>query len=225
MPNQTSEKIIARFKGLRDHMQADEIALFAVPAIWDAGVEQRSTACDVIITNQRLIAYYFVSFPRERLFFDALTLPNITTVTLRQKSFEPLFRELLVSDGQRKVYIRAPRQKIESLYNTLRSTITEYTPENSPTFESTEQMHEASTTQSSQRRPAPVYGRQEIRRPFDNSPLAIVMLFVGGLGLEIIGLVLWFNTANSQTGLPLCIAGLVAVIFSVIVMRQRRRSS
>src|SRR5438045_2387563 len=159
MPNQSSQasaKILARFKGLRDHLQADEYPLLAIPAIWDAGKAQHSTACDIIITNQRLIGYYFVGFPRERLFFDALALSNITTVILRQKSFEPVFRELLVSDNQRTVYIRAPRQKIESLYSELRAALAEYAPGTSATFESggAEQPAEAANTatQSQQQR-------------------------------------------------------------------------
>ena len=39
MPSQyrTAEKILARLKGLRNHIQAGEEPLFSVPAIWDGG--------------------------------------------------------------------------------------------------------------------------------------------------------------------------------------------
>src|SRR5947199_8667720 len=125
MPSQsrTAEKILARLKRLRNHLQANEEPLFSVPAIWDGGQSQRSMACDVVLTNQRLFGYVFVSFPRERLFLDALQLNSIKAVSLRHKTFEPIFRELLVSEGQRKVYIRAPRQTIESSYDALRTAI------------------------------------------------------------------------------------------------------
>src|ERR1051326_3130083 len=119
----TAEKIIGSLKGLQAHLQPGEEPIFTIPGIWDAGESQRSIACDIVVTNQRVFGYYFVTFPRERLFLDALALDAITNVALRQKSFEPVFRELLISDGTRKVYIRSSRQKIEALYSTLRSTI------------------------------------------------------------------------------------------------------
>src|SRR5690348_9063486 len=128
MPSKTStsEKILNRLKGLRNNLQTDEQPLFSVPAIWDGGQGQHSTPCDIVVTNQRVFGYYYVSFPRERLFLDALPLKSIRAVSLRQKSFEPLFRELLVSNSQRRIYIRAPRQKIESLNEALRSAIEQY---------------------------------------------------------------------------------------------------
>src|ERR1700736_4778360 len=163
----TTEKRLNRLKGLRNNLQANEQALFSMPAIWDGGQGQRATPCDIVVTNLRVFGYFYVSFPRERLFLDALPLKSIRAISLRQKSFEPIFRELLVSSDQRRVYIRAPRQKIESLNEALRSAIEQYTPEAQPT--------------------APVYGKQEIRGPFERSPLAITLLFVGGLLLEIAG--------------------------------------
>ncbi len=108
--NETADKILKHLKGLRNHLQPDEEPLFTVPAIWDGGQDQRSVPCDVVLTNKRLFGYVYVTFPRERLFLDALTLTAIKVVTFRQKTFEPVFRELLVSDGQHKVYIRAPRK-------------------------------------------------------------------------------------------------------------------
>jgi len=215
MPPKTeiAEKILARLKGLGNQMQAGEEPLFTVPAIWDAGRGQRSMPCDVVLTNQRLLGYVYVTFPRERLFLDALSLANIKAVTLRHKAFEPVFRELLVRDGQRRVYIRAPRQKIENLYEALRSAIEQYAPGTQPVLESEELRDDALVT--------PTYGRQEIRTTFERSPLAIVLLFIGGLLLEIGGVVLWAVTQSPQTGIPLFIAGFAAVITAILVRRRR----
>lgn len=213
----TTEKIFKRFKGLRQHLQADEVPLFTMPAIWDGGQEAHSAACDVIVTNQRIFGYIYKTFPRERLFLDALPLASIRAVSLREKSFEPLFRELLVSTGKRKVYIRAPRQKIESLQDTLRSAIEQGSPETQP------DTHTAGTPTATNAQPrTPIYGKQDIRGSFERSPLAIVMLFVGGLLLEIVGAVVWIVSQSAQTGLPLCGAGLVAVVTSILLLRQRR---
>ena len=211
--NATADKLLKRLKGLRNHLLPDEEPLFTVPAIWDSGGEQRSMPCDVVLTNQRLFGYVYVTFPRERLFLDALALTAIKAVTFRQKTFEPLFRELLVSEGQRKVYIRAPRQKIESLYDALRSAMERYAPNVQPTLEHEETSHINETT--------PSFGKQEIRTTFERSPLAIILLFIGGLILEIGGIVLWTATQSSQIGLPLIIAGIVAEITSILVRRQR----
>lgn len=208
-------KILASLKGLHNHLQTEEEPLFTIPAIWDSGQAQRSMACDVVLTNQRLLGYVLVTFPRERLFLETLTLSTITTVSLRQKTFEPLFRELLVSDGERKVYIRATPQKIERLYDALRSAIERYAPTAQPTFENTQT---PTTDDHTQHR---VYGRQEIRTSFDRSPLAITLLFTGGLLLEIASAVVWAITHSLQTGLPLFFAGLVAVCTAFIVKRRR----
>ncbi len=211
--NETAEKILTHLKGLRNHLQAGEEPLFTVPAIWDSGQEQRSMPCNIVLTNQRLFGFVYVTFPRERLFLDALSLTAIKAVTFRQKTFEPVFRELLVSDGQRTIYIRAPRQKIESLYNALRSAIEQYAPHAQPTLEHEEASHANETT--------PAFGRQEIRAPFERSPLAITLLFIGGLLLEIVGATLWAVTQSTQIGLPLIVAGFVAVITAILVRRQR----
>lgn len=215
LPNdtQTAEKILSRLKGLRNHLQDGEMALATIPAIWDSGQHGHSTACDIVLTNQRLLGYYFVSFPRERLFLEAVQLTSITGISLRQKTFEPVFREMMVSDGQRRVYIRAPRQKIETLYEALRSAIERYAPD-------AEAASEAEPA-SEPARPAPVYGRQDIRAPFENSFLAIILLFVGGLVLEIGGALLWAALHSSQAGLPLCIAGFIAVLTAILLRRQR----
>ena len=217
MPTQTTaEKILRRFKGLRQHLQVDETPLFTVPAIWDGGQESHGMACDVMVTNQRVFGYIFTTFPRERLFLDALPLESIRAVSLREKSFEPLFRELLLSSGRRKVYIRAPRQKIDSLQAALRAAMTQESAEGQPEAETVDT---PSATNSHIR--VPIYGKQDIRGTFERSPLAIVLLFVGGLALEILGALIWIVSQSAQTGLPLCGAGFVAVVTSILVQRQR----
>jgi hypothetical protein len=211
MKSESAENILARLKGLRTHIQPGEQLLFSIPAIWDGGQGQRSIPGDVVLTNQRLFGYAFVSFPRERLFLDAIPLSSIKAISLRQKSFEPVFRELLVSEGQRNVYIRSRRRQIEDLYEALRAAIKEFAPAAQLVLENTEEENTSAI------RSTPIYGRQEIR-----SPLGITLLFVGGLLLEIIGIVLWLTTQSAQTGLPLFFAGVVAVITSMLVRRQRR---
>ena len=211
--NGTAEKIIRQLKGLNTHLLPGEKPLFTVPAIWDSGQDQRSVPCDVVLTNQRIFGYYYVTFPRERLFLDALHLTEIKAVTFRQKSFEPVFRELLVSDGRHRVYIRAPRKKLERLYEALQSALEHYGSDVQPVAQSEETEPTNETTA--------VFGRQEIRTTFERSPMAITLLFIGGLVLEISGVVLWATTQSAPTGLPLVVAGFVAVITAFLVRRQR----
>jgi hypothetical protein len=217
MPTQTTaaEKIHRRFKGLRQHLQEDETPLFTVPAIWDGGQESHGTACDIIVTNQRVFGYIYTTFPRERLFLDALPLASIRAATLREKSFEPLFRELLVSSSKRKIYIRAPRQKIESLQAAIRSAIEQDSAVAQPDSDTVDTPSVATTQ-------IPVYGKQDMRGIFERSLLSILILFVGGLLLEITGAVIWIVSQSAPTGLPLCGAGFVAVVTSILLMRQRR---
>ncbi len=217
MPTQTTaaEKIHRRFRGLRQHLQEDETPLFTVPAIWDGGQESHGTACDIIVTNRRVFGYIYTTFPRERLFLDALPLASIRAATLREKSFEPLFRELLVSSSKRKIYIRAPRQKIESLQAAIRSALEQDSAVAQPDSDTVDTPSEA-TTQT------PVYGKQDMRGIFERSLLSILILFVGGLLLEITGAVIWIVSQSAPTGLPLCAAGFVAVVTSILLMRQRR---
>lgn len=214
-----AEQILSNphLKGLRTHLQPDEIPLATVPAIWEGGQGQRSMPCDIVLTNQRLIGYVYVTFPRERLFLDALALVDITAVSIRHKSFEPIFRELMVSTAQRTVYIRAPRQKIETLYEALRSAIEEYAPKAETAFDT----EPAAETEERPNRPAPVYERQEIRTPFERSSLAIILLFVGGIILEIFGVIVWAGTHSASTGLPLCVAGFAAVLTAILTRRRR----
>ena len=211
--NGTADKISRNLKGLREHLQLDEEPLFTVPAIWDSGQDQRSVPCDVVLTNKRLFGYVYVTFPRERLFLDALNLTAIKAVTFRQKTFEPIFRELLVSDGQHKVYIRAPRKKLERLYEALQSAMERYGPNKQTVLQSedTKPINETNTT----------FGRQDIRTTFERSPLAITLLFIGGLILEIGGIILWSTTKSAPTGFPLIVAGFVAVITAFLVRRQK----
>jgi hypothetical protein len=211
--NGTTDKIIKHLKGLRTHLLPNEEPLFSVPAIWDGGRDARSMPCDVVLTNRRLFGYVYVTFPRERLFMDALTLTDIKVVTFRQKTFEPVFRELLVSEGQHKVYIRAPRKKLERLYAALQSSMERYGANKQPALRSEETKPINETNAA--------FGRQEIRTTFERSPLAITLLFIGGLVLEIGGIILWATTKSSQTGLPLIVAGIVAVITAFLVRRQR----
>ena len=212
------EKIFRQVKRLREHMQPGEGPLLAIPAIWDSGKQQHSTPCDVIVTNQRLLGYYSVVHPRPRLFLEELPLAEITAVSFRHKTYEPLFRELLVSMGQRKVYIRAPRRHIEALYSALRAANEEYVTSAQATFEDVP----TSTTPAATSPPTTVYGRQDIRTTFEHSPLAIILLFGGGLVLEILGFALWAATQNLQAGLPLFVAGLVSVITATLLRRHRK---
>lgn len=208
----TAEKILARVKGLRDVMWEDEEPLVAIPAIWDGGQADHSNMCEVIVTNQRLLGYYQVTFPRERGFLEEFALHEISAVSLRRKSFEPLFRELLVSDGQHNVYIRASRKQIETLYTTLRLLTDEHVAQQSAEGEAKARLERA----------APAFGRQEIRRQFERSPLAIVILLMGGLTLEVLAAALWVTTHSAQVGTPLFAAGLIAVITAILLRRARR---
>ncbi len=219
MPAQTitTEKILRQFKHLHQHLQEGETPIFTIPAIWDGVRGEHGTACDVIVTNQRIFGYIYTTFPRERLFLDSLPLDSVRAVTLREKSFEPIFRELLVSSKERKIYIRAPRQKIESLQAALRLALGRENAETQPASDAIDTAREK-TAQTA----APVYGTQDMRGTFERSLLSILLLFVGGLLLEILGVVVWVMTQSTQIGLPLCSAGLVAVVTSILLMRQRR---
>ena len=200
-------------KNIQQHLQEDEVVLFSAPGFWDNGEVNYSTACELVLTNQRIIGYYTKSFPREHLFLDALPLADLTQVSLRQKNYEPLFRELLVSDGTRKIYMRTSRRHIERLYALLSET----------TGKGEAITQEQATEESSAPHQGPSYARQKVRTSFESSSLGITLLFVGGLLLEIIGVVLW-RTQGAAIGTPLCIAGLVAVTTALLVRRQRTLS-
>ncbi len=225
--NKIAERILGQLKGLRERMQPGEEPLLDIPGIWDRKAEAEeaggSMACDIVLTNQRLMGYAYTAFPRERVFLDALPLVEITAVSLRHKTFEPLFRELLVRSRERKVYVRTSRRHVESLYEGLRAAIEEYAPEAQPALEQEESQPEVTeAAEQGARRRRPVYGRQDIRTAFENSPLAITLLLVGGLALEVIGILAWVITKSAQVGGPLFFTGLLCVIFSIIVQRQQR---
>lgn len=230
----TAEKILGRLKGLRAQMREGEQPLFSMPAIWENAGEHQSNACDLVLTNQRLFGYIYTTFPRERLFLDAVELAAMKAVTVRQKSFEMVFSELFVSDGQKRVYIRATRKKIEGAYSALRQAIADYAPATHTALDGKEREMEQDAGRDEQpidvdshggrteRRGRPIYGRQQVRQSLDRSPLGITLLLVGGLLLEIGGALAWATTGSLQTGGPLFLAGLVAVIFAILARRQSR---
>ncbi len=230
MANTLSEKILNRLKGLRAQMRVDEQPLFSIPAIWDNATAKQSNACDLVLTNQRLFGYIYTTFPRERIFLDALELDQITSVSLRQKSFEAVFRELLVSDGTTKIYIRATRQKIEDTYAALQHALAEHAPAThaaldigTPDAQPANEEQSAHPTDEEQSvHPTPVYSRQQVRQPLERSPLGITLLLVGGLLVEILGAIAWAATGSLTTGLPLFLAGIVAVGVATLARRQMR---
>src|SRR4051812_36403777 len=107
MAHTSSETILSRLKGLQTHLHEEELPLYTVPVIWVNTTTREGNACDLVLTNQRIFGYIYTTFPRERLFLDDLELEKIKVVSLRQKRYQGVFRELLVSDGQKKIYIRA----------------------------------------------------------------------------------------------------------------------
>lgn len=68
----------------------------------------------------------------------------------------------------------------------------------------------------------PTYSRQRVRLPLERSPLGITILLVGGLLLEVVGALVWAGTGSLQTGAPLLLAGIVAVIAATFTRRQLR---
>ncbi|HVU68425.1 MAG TPA: hypothetical protein VHD63_14905 [Ktedonobacteraceae bacterium] len=244
MAKTSSDKILARLKGLRARMREGEQPLFSIPAIWENATDHQSNACDLVLTNQRLFGYIYTTFPRERLFLDALELTDITAVSIRQKSFEAVFRELLVSDPRKRVYIRATSKKIEETYSALRAAIADYAPRaGALASASQETAHPgassdepaATSADAARQEPAtgqqqefsspsggPSYSRQRLNQPLERSPLGITILLLGGLLLEIAGILSWFALNNPQAGIPLILAGLVAVIVATIARRQLR---
>lgn len=213
MVNTAAEKILRRLKGLQKQMRAGEEPLYTIPAIWDNATAKQSHACDLVLTNQRLFGYIYTTFPREHLFLEDIELASIKIVSLRKKNFEALFRELFVSDGEKKIYIRAPRQKIEQAYAGLRAAIAEHAPTTPP----------ALTTDEPEKLPAaPIFGKQEVRQSLERSPQGITILFVCGLLLEIVGAIIWISSGSEQIGLPLCLAGGVAVLAALLSRRQLR---
>ena len=219
-----AEKILARFKGLSTHLLPEETPIVALPAIWDNGQSTNSTLCDVVITNQRVIGFYFRTFPRERLFIDAIKLTDIQSVTIRTKTHEPIFRELAINAGERKLYIRAPKNKIEELYAAIREAIARYgsNTSSSPNVEPAVVTEVVQSSPNGTITQETIYGRQEIKTAFERSITGILFLFYGGILFEIVGTLAWIGTHDAQIGLPLCIAGFFAVATSIWVRRQQR---
>src|SRR5690348_9279596 len=98
MTKTSSEKILGRFKGLQTHLHEGERPLYTVPVIWINATTKESNACDLILTNQRVFGYIYTTFPRERLFLDSIELDKIQVLSLREKSYQGVFRELLLKD-------------------------------------------------------------------------------------------------------------------------------
>ena len=219
----TAERILARTKGLSGYLEEGEEPVLALPAIWDNGESSRSTPCDIIITDRRVIGFYYRSFPRERVFIDSLRLAELSNVTWREKSYEPVFREILISDARRKVYIRTARQKSEELYAALRTATGNESADQQEVSENKAEEAKSQASSQTAGSNSTIYGRQDVKRAFDTSTLAILLLFVGGILCEIIGALLWIATGSSQTGVPLFVAGFLAVLAAILVRRQQRR--
>ncbi len=211
-------KITARMKGLSKQLQTEEEPVCTIPGIWDNGEEQHSTLCDIILTNQRIFGYFYKTFPRERLFLDAINLSEIINVVYRQKEHEPLFRELLIETARRKVYVRAPQKKIETLFAALQES-SQVRRQSDTVVDAIIASVPGATGIS------PTYRSEQVRATFENSPLAITLLFVGGILLEIVGVLIASATHSSQSGLSLCFAGLVAVITAIFLRMQRSKGA
>jgi hypothetical protein len=220
MANTSAEKISRRLKGLHEHLREGEQPLYSIPAIWENATTKQSNAGDLVLTNQRLFGYIYTTFPRERLFLDDLELDRIKIVSIKEKSFEAVFRELFVSDGEKRIYIRATRKKIEETYTTLQATLAEYAPA-ALTANARGEATESQGTEQTKPPAGPIYGRQQVRQPLERSALGITILLVGGLLLEIVGALAWAITGSLQTGMPLFLAGIVAVIVATLARRQR----
>lgn len=214
----TAEKILASVKGLRTQMRVGELPLFTTPAIWENSAEDRSTACELVLTNQRIFGYFSLTVPRERQFLDALELAALKAVIVRHKSFELIFRVLFLSTEQKQIYIRAPRKKVEQAYQALRQALADYAPDTHPVLDEQGKTDEVGPDAV---KAEPVYGRQQVRRPPERSALGITLLLTGGLLLEIAGAVIWAATGSAPTGGPLLTAGLVAVACAFLARRQR----
>ena len=232
MAKTSSDKILTHLKGLQAQMREGEQPIFSLPTIWENAAEHLSNACDLVLTNQRLFGYIYTTFPREHLFLDALELDKITTISVREKNFEVLFRELFVSDGQKRIYIRATRKKIEAAAAALRAALAEHAPATHAALDAQNEKLESTelpdgqesklTDLAEKQRATPAYSRQQIRQPLNRSPFGITLLLVGGLLLEILGVLAWAATGNAQTGLPLFFAGIVAVVVATLTRRQLR---
>ena len=215
----TAEKNLTRLKGLQAQMRPGERPLFSMPVIWESLQDKQSQACDLVLTDQRVFGYIYTRVPRERLFLDALELASIQQVSLRQKNYQAVFNELLLSDGEKKILVRSTRKKIQQISERLRQEIAAHSTDAQTALADSDPGEQAA--EQTPRR-GPSYREQKIRRPLERSPLGITLLLVGGLAIEVLGLLVWLTTASLQTGLPLFVAGLVAVITATFMRRQLR---
>ncbi len=215
-----SEKSFKRLKRLSDRMREGEQPLFTIPAFWENREEKQTQACDLVVTNQRVFGYIYTTFPRERLFMDTLELEQIKTVSIRQKTSDMIFRELLLSDGQKKVLVRGTRRRIEEAFTVLRSTIGDRSllAEEGGEEESVQDSLEEVTVERS----APVYERKKLRQSLERSPQGLAFLLAGGLLLEVLGVATWAFTGSLQIGGPLFLAGIIAVVIATVARRQMR---
>ncbi|WP_052889907.1 hypothetical protein [Thermogemmatispora carboxidivorans] len=203
-----ARRILRRFHGLQAHLEPGEEPLESRPVIWHSQ-QHGSVACDVILTNRRLLGYYQVRFPRRRLFLEAIPLAEVTAITLRSPQSKPLLHELLISSEEGVVLLRAPRRVIEGLYDSLHRLGAETGPE--PELAGAEPA----------RAPSPRFDRQRLARSAEHSPAGIALIFACGLILEIIAIFLWLTTGSLATSLPPFGAGLLAVLTAILVYRQR----
>ncbi|GER83199.1 hypothetical protein KTAU_18360 [Thermogemmatispora aurantia] len=215
-------RILRRFRGLQAHLQPDEELLGSRPVIWSSQQHGR-VACDVILTNRRLLGYYQVRFPRPRLFLEAIPLTEITAITLRMPQSRVLLYELLISFGEGSVLLRAPQRTIDYLYDTLRHLSEGSRQEPGPM--AAEQEPSPTRAASSQQEPScgqsPHFARRQLAGTAERSPTAIAAIFACGLILEIIAVYLWLTTGSLATSLPPFGAGLLAVLTAILVYRQR----
>jgi hypothetical protein len=201
-----------RFRKLQAHLEPNEQLLESQPAIWTWQHPQEGSgvACDVIVTTLRLLGYYHLRFPRERLFLEAIPLAEISAVALRKRSGEPLFQELQISQGERQLRIRAPGRRIEALYAALESAVRSARLD--PAAELPAALHPL-------RRP-PAFERQALRGDFERSAVGIALLFAVGLLLEIGAAALWVAGVGLAISLPPFCAGLIAVLTALLLYRE-----
>ncbi|WP_376795065.1 TRIC cation channel family protein [Thermogemmatispora sp.] len=212
-----ARRILRRFRGLQAHLQPGEEPLGSRPVIWHSQ-EHGAVACDVILTNRRLLGYYQTRFPRSRLFLEAIPLQEITSLTQRIPQSKSLLHELLIISGQGQVLLRAPRRSIEQLCEAIRLL-----------KEGASQEREAASSsavaaggeEEPEREPPLRLARQQLVGSAERSPAAIAAIFACGLILEIIAVFLWATTGSLATSLPPFGAGLLAVLTAILVYRQR----
>ncbi len=208
MPDETiqSQKILAQssLRGIDPYIHLNEAALLTIPAIWDNGQSQKSRPCEIVLTDQRLLGFFR---SRRETSVEEFALEAIQTVTFREKQYEPIFRELLVSDGVRRVFIRAPKKKLEELYIRLQATLKLQTSTG-----------EAVTASKS----SPTFERENLSTAsYESSSAGLTMLLGLGIAMECLSLFLCTAAQNLQAAAPLFIVGFMAVCLAFIIRRRR----